>query len=106
MAQLEALLKLVGTPRDTALLRYSLGNEFLKIGDTEHAILHLRASLEKEPTYSAAWKVLGNALARADRHKEALDAYRRGIAVAEARGDVQAAKEMKVFARRIERHGI
>jgi predicted Zn-dependent protease len=103
MAQLEALLKLVGTPRDTALLRYSLGNEFLKIGNTEHAILHLRASLEREPTYSAAWKVLGNALARADRIEEALDAYRRGIAVAEARGDVQAAKEMKIFARRIER---
>lgn len=103
MAQLEALLKLVGTPRDTALLRYSLGNEFLKAGDTEHAVLHLQASLAKEPTYSAAWKALGNALARAERPEEALDAYRRGISVAEARGDVQAAKEMKVFARRIER---
>ncbi|HEX8987107.1 MAG TPA: hypothetical protein VF816_04040 [Rhodocyclaceae bacterium] len=102
MAKLEALLSLLGTPRDTALLRYSLGNEFLKIGDTEHAILHLRASLEKEPTYSAAWKALGNAFARGQQPSEALDAYRRGIAVAEARGDVQAAKEMRVFARRLE----
>jgi hypothetical protein len=33
---------------------------------------------------------------------DALLAYRQGIAVAEARGDKQAAKEMGVFARRIE----
>ena len=32
-----------------------------------------------------------------------LAAYREGIAVAEAKGDIQAAKEMKVFARRLER---
>ena len=33
---------------------------------------------------------------------EALAAYQAGIAVADARGDKQAAKEMSVFARRIE----
>jgi hypothetical protein len=32
-----------------------------------------------------------------------LIAYRRGIEVAQARGDLQAAKEMTVFARRIEK---
>ena len=34
---------------------------------------------------------------------EALEAYRRGIVTAEAKGDKQAAKEMTVFARRIEK---
>ena len=33
----------------------------------------------------------------------ALDAYRQGIAVAETKGDKQAAREMAVFARRIEK---
>ena len=37
------------------------------------------------------------------RNEEALTAYREGIAVAHARGDKQAEKEMTVFARRIER---
>ena len=32
MTTLDNLLKLVGTPRDEALLRFSLGNEYLKIG--------------------------------------------------------------------------
>ena len=34
---------------------------------------------------------------------DALDTYRRGIEKAEAKGDIQAAKEMHVFARRIEK---
>ncbi len=103
MGALDNLLKLVGTPRDNALLRYSLGNEFLKAGDPAHAVLHLRAAVERDPNYSAAWKALGKALTAAGQAAEALAAYRRGIAVAEARGDIQAAKEMKVFARRLER---
>lgn len=103
MTTLDNLLKLVGTPRDGALLRYSLGNELIKAGDAAQAVVHLRAAVNEDPKYSAAWKLLGKALADAGQPGEALAAYRQGIAVAEARGDIQAAKEMKVFARRIER---
>jgi cytochrome c-type biogenesis protein CcmH/NrfG len=56
-----------------------------------------------DPRYSAAWKLLGRALADTGALSDALAAYRQGIAAAEARGDVQAAKEMRVFARRIEK---
>lgn len=97
------LEKLLGTPRDGALLRYSLGAEYLKVGDLEQAIAHLREALAREPAHSAAWKLLGRALADAGREPEALDAWSRGIEVARARGDRQAEKEMTVFARRIER---
>ena len=89
--------------RDNALLRYSLGNEYLKQGEAAKAAEHLRRAVEHDPKYSAAWKLLGRALADAAAWSEALAAYRQGIAVAEARGDVQAAKEMGVFARRIEK---
>lgn len=87
--------------RDNALLRYSLGNEYLKQGDAARAAGHLRRAVEHDPTYSAAWKLLGRALAEAEAWQDALAAYRQGIAVAEARGDKQAAREMDVFARRI-----
>jgi predicted Zn-dependent protease len=97
------LLKLVGTPRDGAALRFSLGNELLKAGDPAGAIEHLREAVAKDPQYSAAWKLLGKACAEAGRLRESLEAYDRGIAVAEARGDKQAAKEMTVFARRVRR---
>ena len=95
------LLKLVGTPRDGALLRFSLGAEYLKAGEPATAAEHLREAVAKDPQYSAAWKLLGKALAGSSALPEALAAYERGAAVAEARGDKQAAKEMTVFARRI-----
>jgi Tfp pilus assembly protein PilF len=87
--------------RDNALLRFSLGNEYLKAGDAGKAAAHLRRAVEHDPKYSAAWKLLGKALTDTESWEDALAAYRQGIAVAEARGDKQAAKEMGVFARRI-----
>jgi Flp pilus assembly protein TadD len=102
--QIVNLLKLVGTPRDGALLRFSLGTEYLKGADFEAAAAHLAAAVEKDPGYSAAWKLLGNALARSGRLEEALATYRKGIEVADKKGDKQAAKEMAVFARRLEKN--
>ena len=100
---LENFLALLAGGRDNALLRYSLGNEYLKSGEAAKAAEHLRRAVEHDPKYSAAWKLLGKALADAGEPAEALVAYRQGITVAEARGDKQAAKEMGVFARRIEK---
>lgn len=97
------LQKLLGGPRDGALLRYSLGAEYLKAADPEKAAAYLREALDRDANQSAAWKLLGKALMQAGREAEALEAWRRGIEVAQARGDKQAAKEMAVFARRIER---
>ena len=100
---LENLEKLLGTPRDGALLRYSLGLEHLKAGDAARAMQHLQEAVARDPQYSAAWKALGKTLEQADRGAEALDAYRRGIEAAKSKGDRQAEKEMSVFARRLEK---
>lgn len=97
------LEKLLGTPRDGALLRYSLGSELLKSGDPAAAAAQLREAVARDPSYSAAWKLLGRALADAGDEAQALEAWRKGIAAAQAKGDKQAEKEMSVFARRIEK---
>ncbi len=97
------LEKLLGTPRDGALLRYSLGTEYLKAGDIGQALEQLREAVERDPKYSAAWKALGRALAGAGREGEALAAWTQGIEAARAKGDKQAEKEMTVFARRLEK---
>ncbi len=100
---LENLLKLIGTPRDGALLRYSLGLEYAKTGDAAHAIEQYREAVTRDPLYSAAWKALGKALDEAGEGAGALEAYRSGIEAARKRGDRQAEKEMTVFARRLEK---
>jgi Tfp pilus assembly protein PilF len=99
ISQLE---KLLGTPRDGALLRYSLGLEYAKAGNHARAIEYLREAVARDPLYSAAWKALGKALGETS---EALEAYRRGIEAAKQKGDRQAEKEMTVFARRLEKLG-
>lgn len=97
------LQTLIGTPRDGALLRFSLGNEYLKIGDAHNAQLQLAEAVARDPAYSAAWKLLGKAYTEIGQPQAALEAYRQGIVVAEKKGDKQAAKEMTVFARRIQK---
>lgn len=98
---IEKLLPFLGTARDGPLLRFSLGTEYLKANDPVRAAEHLRVAVERDPKYSAAWKLLGRALEAAGDRAGALAAYRDGIAAAEARGDKQAAKEMAVFAKRL-----
>ena len=95
------LEKLLGGPRDGSLLRYSLGNELLKAGDAAAAAQRFREAVERDPGYSAGWKMLGKALAESGDAPAALAAYEQGIVVAEQKGDVQAVKEMTVFARRL-----
>jgi len=101
----ESLEKLLGTPRDGALLRFSLGLEFLKADNAMKAAGYLRDAVAQDPGYSAAWRALGKALEAAAQPDAALQAYRSGIAAAQKKGDKQAEKEMTVFARRIEKKG-
>jgi predicted Zn-dependent protease len=100
---LASFLKMLDAGKEGALLRYSLGNEYLKAGDSAHAELHLRHAVTLDPEYTAAWKLLGRALAESGQAAQALEAYTEGIAVAVRRGDKQAQREMQVFARRLER---
>lgn len=93
--------RLLEAGRDSALLRFSLGSEYLKIGASSVAVEHLAHAVALDPNFSAAWKLLGRALTECDRCEQALAAYERGIGVATANGDKQAAKEMTVFAKRL-----
>lgn len=92
-----------GGPRDGALLRFSLGNALLGAGDMATAAEELLQAVRFDPGYSAAWKLLGKALLATDDRAGAAEAWRQGIAAAQARGDKQAEKEMAVFLRRVER---
>ena len=90
-------------PGYNALLRFGLANEYLRLGQLEQAIGHLRKAVAHDPKYSAAWKRFGQALAESGRHDEAVEAYKEGIRVAQEKGDVQAAKEMQVFLNRLQK---
>ena len=94
---------LLASGKDGALLRFGLGNAHLQAGDAVKAAMHFRRAVEFDPAYSAAWKLLGKALAQSGDEAGATAAYRTGIEAAERRGDKQAAREMAVFLRRLEK---
>ena len=94
---------LLASGKDDALLRFGLGMHYLRAGDAARAATHLRAAVAHDPCYSAAWKLLGKALEAGGERDAAAAAYRSGIEAATERGDKQAAKEMTVFLKRIEK---
>jgi len=94
---------LLASGKDDALLRFGLGMHYLRAGDAPRAAMHLRAAVTHDPHYSAAWKLLGKALEAGADSQGAAAAYRSGIEAATGRGDKQAAKEMTVFLKRIEK---
>lgn len=95
------LRKQLDGPRDGALLRYSLGNALLAEGDALAAVAEFRAATGFDANYSAAWKMLGNALAKSEQVDAAIEAWEKGSVIAHQRGDIQAEKEMQVFLRRL-----
>ena len=64
-------------------------------------MVHLETALNQDQGHSASWKAYGKALAALERFADARAAYEHGIAIAQAKGDVQAVKEMQVFLKRI-----
>ena len=101
MSMIESFEKILAQGKDNPLLRFSLGNEYLKAGAPELAVMHLRAAVAQDASYSAAWKLLGKSLVEALDDAGAREAYGNGIVAANAKGDKQAAKEMGVFLKRL-----
>ena len=100
MAAVDQFLTMLERGQDSALLRFSLGNEYLKMDAPEQAAEHLAEAVAQDPSYSAAWKLYGKSLAALGEHQRAVEVLDQGIARAEEKGDAQAVKEMRVFRKR------
>lgn len=102
MTRLDSLRAQLNGPRDGALLRFALATALLDAGQAADAIVQLRAAVDFDAGYSAAWNLLGKTCLAAGDDDGARTAWQRGVACATARGEVQAANAMQVFLRRLE----
>jgi predicted negative regulator of RcsB-dependent stress response len=100
---IESLSKLVGSPRDSAMLRLTLARLLAEQQRFEEAVTHLEYAVQREPQYTAAWKELGKACLAREDHGGARRAWESGIEAARKNGDKQAEKEMAVFLRRLDK---
>jgi len=103
MGMLENLQAMLAAGQDNALLRFTLGSEFFKQGNARQAAEHLREAVRQDPEYSAAWKVFGKVLLALEDFSGACRAFEQGIGTAERKGDIQAAREMRVFLKRAQK---
>src|SRR5262249_58563779 len=83
-------------PNDT-VLRFGLGELYIETENFAAAAEQFAEIVRLDPQYSAAYRYLGQAYTALERAQEAGEIFQRGIAIAEARGDLQTAKEMRVF---------
>lgn len=101
MSQIDTFKAMLERGQDNEMLRFTLGNAYFSDGQASLAIEHLQKAVEFKPDYSAAWKVLGRALAADNRLADALEAFDKGLAVVEVNGDKQTGKEIGVFRKRV-----
>jgi Tfp pilus assembly protein PilF len=90
---------------DDLLLRFALGQALLNEGNASDAIQHFEKALIFDGQHSSSWKLLGKSFAETGQKQRAVEVFQKGIEVAESRGDIQAAKEMRVFLRRLQKTG-
>jgi len=92
---------MLASGNDSAMLRLTLATRYFEGADLDRALRHAEVAVELDADYSAAWRLLGKIRSARGDDERAAEAYRQGIDVAERRGDRQAAKEMRVFLRRL-----
>ena len=98
LAQFRELVSL--EPHDT-VVRFGLGELYFQAQAFARAAEQFAEIIRLDPQYSAAYRYLGQSYAALGQRAEAEETFERGIAIAEARGDLQTVKEMRVFQRRL-----
>ena len=103
MVDVNILEMMLQSGEDNALLRFTLGQAFMRHNKYEQAAAHFAIAIELDPDYSAAWKNYGKALEKSGMLNEAIKAYTKGIKVAERKGDKQAEREMTAFLKKLQK---
>ena len=95
--------KLLERDPENPMVLYSLGNEMFKEQRYSEAKTYLSRAVRNKSDYSVAYRTLGRVLYELHEDDEARRVFAQGREVADANGDLQTAKEIDVFVRRLER---
>jgi len=99
--RIEDLREIVADEPD-ALGHFMLARELTKVDQFDEAVKHSKAALALDPDYTAAYRCLGRALTSLGFTSHARSTFEQGLEVAAKMGDLQTAKEMEVFLKRLD----
>jgi tetratricopeptide (TPR) repeat protein len=101
--RLDMILDMLKAEPNDEFLNYGLALEYAGAGRLEEAAAAFRRIVDAvNPRHSASYLQLGQLLARLNRIDEAREVFTRGIAAAEAAGDLHPAGEMRAFLSELE----
>ena len=93
--RLEALLGFLKEDPEDPFIRFALASEYLKLDDTAPALETFEALVSDRPEYVGTYYHLGKLYERLERADDARKAYRDGIRVASAQGDLHSESELR-----------
>lgn len=101
-SRMQQIADMLAEMPDDHELRYMLAMEHVSAGDDGAAVAVFEELMRRAPDYPPGYHQAARALARLDRLDEARAVLRRGIPVAQARGDAHTAGEMTEFLQGLE----
>src|ERR671933_1347435 len=99
----EMFFKLLEREPENPMVLYSLGNELFKEQKYSEAREYLTRAIRNKPDYSVAYRTLGRTLYELREDAEARRVFAEGREVAYRNGDLQTAREIDVFVRRLQK---
>ena len=99
--QIASLRASLAREPDDPSIHFGLGRALARARELEEAAAAFRRATELRSDYTAAWRELGRTHQALGRTQEAMEAFERGLAAAEESGDLQTAREIGVFLRRL-----
>lgn len=102
-SSVEGIKELLQHYPDDVLLLITLGRRYMEEDEYAEAEKAFLQAVDLDPAYSVAYRYLAQAHEKNGNLSKAAEAYRHGIRVARDQGDIQVAKEMEVFLKRLTR---
>jgi len=94
--RLEKLLEFYRNEPNDEFLKYALATEYLRLNDTENALLYYEDLYNNHPTYVGNYYHLGKLYEALKRTEDALTVYEKGMLAAKQARDNHALSELKV----------
>lgn len=98
-SKIEVFKQMAQEQPENALIRYGLGSEYVKEERWTEAVEVLRETVRLNSEYTAAYQMLGGALAKSGAQKEACRVWQEGIEVATRTGAWKARDHMQELLR-------
>jgi predicted Zn-dependent protease len=94
-SRIDVFTKMAEAQPDNEMVWYGLANEYTKLGRWADAARALRQVIRVKPDFTAAYQMLGAALAAVGEREEARRVWREGVAVAERTGAWKARQHLE-----------